>query len=122
MNKTWKIAMLVILLLIVIVLILAGAYIKNVGYHNVKLMYTLQTTDAKIVKMNEEGRYLAIENLSIEPLMKERMSSEGWSYVEQEGSNYFFEKGNEKTIVNVKQWNHKYVIYSVKGNVIDLAD
>lgn len=122
MNKTWKISMLVIFLFIILGMILGGAYIKNVGFHNVKLMYTLQTTDTKIVEMNEVGDYLAIENQSIEPLMKERMSSEGWNYVEQEGSNYFFEKGNEKTIVTVKQWNHNYVIYRVKGNVTNLAD
>ncbi|ETT65637.1 hypothetical protein C172_11321 [Paenibacillus sp. FSL H8-457] len=63
----------------------------------------------------------AREDRSVE-LLKERMSSEGWSYVQQEGSNYFFEKGNGETIVTVQQWNHKYIIYQVKDNVINIAD
>ncbi len=54
--------------------------------------------------MDKVGHYLAREDRSVE-LLKERMSSKGWSYVEQEGSNYFFEKGNEEVIVTVQQWN-----------------
>lgn len=84
-------------------------------------MYTLSTTDKLIVPMNGKGHYLAKENRSDE-LLKERVSSEGWTYVKQEGAGYFFEKGNEETIVTVQQWNHKYVIYQVKDNVVNIAD
>lgn len=65
-------------------------------------MYTLSTTDKLIVPMGKEGHYLAREDRFVE-LLKDRMSSEGWNYVQQEGSNYFFEKGNEETIVTVQQ-------------------
>lgn len=85
-------------------------------------MYTLSTTDKLIVPMDEEGHYLVREDHRCVELLKERMSSEGWNYVQQEGSNYFFEKGNEETIVTVQQWNHKYIIYQVKDNVINIAD
>ncbi|MGC6585051.1 hypothetical protein ACPV3A_08785 [Paenibacillus sp. Dod16] len=63
--------------------------------------------------MDKVGHYLAREDRSV-GLLKERLNSKGWSYVEQEGSNYFFEKGNEESFVTVQQWNHKYVIYQVK--------
>ncbi|MDL1163238.1 hypothetical protein P0100_19620 [Yersinia pestis] len=53
--------------------------------------------------MDEEGHYLVREDHRSVELLKERMSSEGWNYVQQDGSNYFFEKGNEETIVTVQQ-------------------
>lgn len=65
----------------------------HIGFHNIKLMYTLSTTDKLIVVMDGEGHY-----------------------------RYFFKKGNEETIVSIKQWNHNYVIYHVKDNVINIAD
>lgn len=61
--------------------------------------------------MDEEGHYLARKDRSVE-LLKGRMSSARWSYVQQEGSNYFFEKGNEEAAAILQQWNYKYVILS----------
>ncbi len=113
MKKPLKIIAIGIIGIVFLIVIFAGIYINNIGFHNFKLMYTLSTKDKLIVPMDKEGHYLAREDRSVE-LLKERMSSEGWSYVQQEGSNYFFEKGNEETIVTIQQWNHKYVIYQVK--------
>ncbi|EHB62707.1 hypothetical protein PaelaDRAFT_3950 [Paenibacillus lactis 154] len=121
LKKPWKIIAFGIIGIIFLVVIFIGLYINNIGFHNLKLMYTLSTTEKLIVPMDKVGHYLAREDRSVE-LLKERMSSRGWSYVEQEGSNYFFEKGNEKAIVTLQQWNHKYIIYQVKDNVINIAD
>lgn len=68
-----------------------GAYINNIGFHNLKLMYTLSTTEKLIVPMDKVGHYLAREDRSV-GLLKERLNSKGWSYVEQEGSNYFLKR------------------------------
>jgi hypothetical protein len=121
LRKPWKVAVFGIIGIFFLIVIFAAAYINNIGFHNIKLMYTLGTTDKQIVLMDGKGNYLA-EDRSVELLLKERMSSEGWTYVTQEGANYFFEKGNEETIVTVQQWNHKYVNYQVKDNVVNIAD
>ncbi|GIO91400.1 hypothetical protein J31TS3_26270 [Paenibacillus lactis] len=121
LKRPWKIIAFGIIGIVFLVVMFAGAYINNIGFHNLKLMYMLSTTEKLIVPMDKVGHYLAREDRSVE-LLKERMSSKGWSYVEQEGSNYFFEKGNKETIVTMQQWNHKYIIYQVKDNVINIAD
>lgn len=121
MRKPWKVAVFGIIGIVVLIVIFAASYINNIGFHNIKLMYTLGTTDKQIVLMDEKGNYLA-EDRSVGLLLKERMSSKGWTYVRQEGANYFFKKGNESTIVTVQQWNHNYVIYHVKNNVVNIAD
>jgi hypothetical protein len=121
LRKPWKVAVLGIIGIVVLIIIFAAAYINNIGFHKIKLMYTLDTTYKQIVLMDGKGNYLA-EDRSVGLLLKERMSSKGWTYVRQEGANYFFEKGNELTIVSVQQWNHNYVIYHVKDNVVNIAN
>lgn len=121
LRKPWKVAVFGIIGIVVLCVIFAAAYINNIGFHKIKLMYTLGTTDKRIVLMDGKGNYLA-EDRSVGRLLKERMSSNGWTYVRQEGANYFFEKENESTIVTVQQWNHNYVIYHVKDNVVNIAD
>lgn len=81
--------------IVFLVVMFVGAYINNIGFHNLKLMYTLSTTEKLIVPMDKVGHYLAREDRSVE-LLKERMSSKGWSYVEQEGSNYFLKREMKK--------------------------
>ncbi|MGO4543435.1 hypothetical protein AB4Z29_01365 [Paenibacillus sp. 2TAB23] len=121
LRRPWKVAVFGIIGIVVLIVIFAAAYINNIGFHKIKLMYTLGTTDKQIVLMDEKGNYLT-EDRSVGLLLKERMSSKGWTYVRQEGANYFFEKGNESTIVTMRQWNHNYVIYHVKDNLVNIAD
>lgn len=50
------------------------------------------------------------------------MSSEGWNFVEQEGSGYFFEKYDQRTIVTATQiWGGDYIRYRVAEQAVDLA-
>jgi hypothetical protein len=121
LRKRWKIAVFGIIGLLVFGVILSALYIKSVGIDNIKLMYTLNTTDQAIVVMDGKGNYLTKKNHSVD-LLKERMKTEGWTYITQEGAGYFFEKAKEETIVTAKIWNSKYVIYHVKDNVVNIAD
>ncbi|NLP52520.1 hypothetical protein [Bacillus sp. RO1] len=47
-----------------------------------------------------------------EPL-KEMIGDHGWEFVTQDGSGYFFEKGDEKLIVTTKMWTGNYVMVKV---------
>jgi hypothetical protein len=44
-----------------------------------------------------------------------------WRFIEQEGSGYFFEQEDKKTIVTTEIWNHQYIIYTVQNNIVDLS-
>ncbi|MEI0736212.1 hypothetical protein VQ056_05350 [Paenibacillus sp. JTLBN-2024] len=104
--------------------ITAGSYVQNIGVKNIKLMYALHATDKTIVLMdqglNGTVNYLTRAKDPAE-LVKQKMNKEGWSYTEQEGAGYFFEKDRQRCIVTVRQWNHSYFILSVEKNLVDLA-
>lgn len=46
---------------------------------------------------NSNGYYLARKNNNIKDLLIERMERDNWSYVRQDGSGYFFGKGDQQT-------------------------
>ena len=55
-------------------------------------------------------------------IIKERMKNEGWTYIEQEGAGYFFEKENRRAVVTTKIWNRSFVRITVENDVVNLAD
>ncbi|RCW39231.1 hypothetical protein [Paenibacillus prosopidis] len=91
LRKPWKVAVFGIIGIVVLIVIFAAAIINNIGFHNIKLMYTLSTTDKQIVLMDGKGNYLG-EDRSVGILLKERMSSKGWIYVREEGANFFLKR------------------------------
>ena len=59
LRKPWKVAVFGIIGIVVLIVIFAAAYINNIGFHNIKLMYTLGTTDKQIVLIDGKGNYLS---------------------------------------------------------------
>lgn len=122
MRKYLKAIVIVATGFIFICLIIAGLYIKNIGFNNIKLMYELNKADQSILQMEEEGAYVTKASNRNDRL-KEKMKKEGWTYVTQEGSGYFFEKSGQKAIITARQiWNRHYVMFRVKDHVVNLAD
>ncbi|GIO14438.1 hypothetical protein J19TS2_39930 [Cohnella xylanilytica] len=123
-NSPWKFVLIGFGGAAALFLIAAVLYANSIGMSNLKRMYVLETTDRQIVEMGADERgipqYLAKLNRQ-EELLKERMSREGWTFAEQEGSGYFFEKDGRKAIVTSRIWNHRYVIFKVSGDTVDLA-
>ena len=125
MKMRWKIALFSIIGVIGIGTIMVALAVKNIGVANLKLMYTLNTTDQSIISMEEtsdgNGHYLTKVKTPAE-IIRERMEKEGWIYIQQEGSGYFFEKDNQRIVVTTKVWNSNYVKITVQNNVVNLAD
>ncbi|MBP2000210.1 hypothetical protein J2Z69_001229 [Paenibacillus shirakamiensis] len=121
MRTHWKIAL---ASLIGGLALSAVLIVNSIGLRNLQYMYTLHTTEQKIIKMeghqSANGYYLT---KSIEPtqILKQRMQSQGWHYVQHEGNGYFFEKKQQQTIVTTTIWNHNYVLYQVQRDVVDLT-
>ncbi len=120
-----KIALLSMIGVVLIVAIVIALYIHSIGFNNLKLMQALRTTHKSIIQMEESpdgyGIYLAEVNLPAE-MIKERMEDEDWTYVEQNGSGYFFEKDNRKVVVTTKIWNRNFLKITVENNAVNLAD
>lgn len=49
--------------------------------------------------------------------IKNMIRGKGWTFVEQEGSGYFFEKDGQKLIVTTEMWTRKYVLAKVPVQV-----
>ncbi|MDG0792231.1 hypothetical protein OMP38_16180 [Cohnella ginsengisoli] len=97
-RKRWKWPVFSILGLVIFLLLIAGLFINDVGYTNVKLIWLLNTSDQSIVRMEAEGEYLTkVKNGNGRELLIERMESEGWTFDRQEGSGYFFKKSQSRS-------------------------
>ncbi|RIX51729.1 type II toxin-antitoxin system HicA family toxin [Paenibacillus nanensis] len=122
MSKPVKAAALGIAGLILFCLLLAGLYVHNMGLNNIKLMYELHRNNHSILRMETEGQYVTKTSYKNERLL-EKMKEEGWTFVGQEGSGYFFERNGQKTIVTAKQiWNRHYIMYQVTDHAVDLTN
>lgn len=122
MRRSWKIAGLSVGGLILIFLIIAGLFINHYGFNNIKRMYELNKTDRSILQMETAGEYVAKANNQNE-LLKAKMKDKGWTFVQQEGAGYFFEKNGQETIITARQiWNRYYVVYKVADDVVDLSE
>jgi len=121
MNNKWKIIIPSIAAICLVVMVIAGLYINAIGWNNVKLMIELNKHPQAIVAMEAEGEYLA-KNKHHRELLKEKMKNEGWTFIQQEGSGYFFEKNGEQAIITARQiWNRHHIVLSVNNNVVDLS-
>lgn len=107
--------------IILMLTVIVGLFIHQLGYENLKRMYTLNTGQQSIIPMDVEGEYVGKSESNTE-LLKERMNREGWTFTHQEGAGYFFEKDGQEKVVTIKKlWNRHYVLYDVEDNVVDLS-
>lgn len=119
----WKIGTIAVIACVLLLALVAGLYVNSVGLDNVKLMYRLHASESEgtILRMSDDGDYLAMASHAREKL-KVRMSSEGWSFVEQEGAGYFFERDGDRVIVTTTlMWGGDYIRYRVSDQTVDLA-
>lgn len=121
MKRKWKIILFSFIGFIILLVILGAAYINNVGYNNVKLMYKLNTKNVSIVQMDEDGQYLG-RKINSNQILKDRMEREGWQFKQQEGAAFFFKKDNKEAVISTEIWNSNYVLYRVDDNIVNLAD
>lgn len=126
MKKKWRIVIFGFIGFLVLIVLVAAAYLNNVGYSNVKQMYRLESTGKSVILIdssnpNQES-YLTKVKDDPQELLKSRMEREGWQYSQQEGSGYFFEKDGRQEIVTMQQWNHFYVIYALNEGIANLED
>jgi len=121
MNKKWKIILSTVAAVCFVFIVIAGLYINAIGWNNIKLMVELNKHPQAILAMETEGDYLA-KTKHYRELLTERMKSEGWTFLQQEGSGYFFEKNGEQAIITARQvWSRHQVVLRVNNNVVDLS-
>lgn len=126
MKKKWKIILFSCIGTSVLLVVLGALYVNNVGYHNVKHMYRLESTGKSVIRIDSDmpgrERYLTKEKGNPKELLKSRMEREGWEYIQQEGSGHFFKKDGGEEIVTTRQWHHFYILYSLNAGVANLED
>ncbi|ARU59864.1 hypothetical protein CBW65_01430 [Tumebacillus avium] len=77
----------------------------------------LATADEPIVKIDQSAEYewylTRMEQGQGYEHLKKLISGKGWTFVEQEGAGYFFEKDGKKLIVTTEMWTRKYVLVKI---------
>ncbi|MGE7270310.1 hypothetical protein ACQKK5_02505 [Brevibacillus panacihumi] len=49
--------------------------------------------------------------------LKNLLQTDGWSFVEQEGAGYFFEKDKQRIVITAHMWSSDFVLYKVPVEV-----
>ena len=113
----------IILVLLVIgfgVLFYSKAYYPALPINSVskrEVVHIVNTSNEKITKLTEENGYewyISKKNQgnSYEQL-KQMMGSKGWTFKEQLGAGFIFQKENEELIIESEMWTGKYVIFQI---------
>ena len=75
------------------------------------------TSTLPLSKITQEDGYIWFvtddsEDIAEESLIQ-RMKQNGWTFVEQDGSGYFFEKDKEKVRIESKQWTSNFLLFQL---------
>lgn len=49
--------------------------------------------------------------------LKNLLQTNGWSFVEQEGAGYFFEKDKQRIVITSQMWSSDFVLFKVPAEV-----
>jgi hypothetical protein len=89
--------------------------IKSVSKKEV--LQSINNSSESIVKIADENGYewfiTRMEQGQGRENFKQMMSENGWEFNTQEGSGYFFEKGERTLIATTQMWTGKYVIVQI---------
>ncbi|WP_238554223.1 hypothetical protein [Brevibacillus brevis] len=50
--------------------------------------------------------------------MKRAVIEKGWTFIQQDGAGYFFERGKEKLIITSQMWTGNYVLFRIPAGVL----
>ncbi|MFS0557690.1 hypothetical protein [Brevibacillus sp. 179-C9.3 HS] len=50
--------------------------------------------------------------------VKRAVSEKGWTFIQQDGAGYFFERGKEKLIITSQMWTGNYVLFRIPAGVL----
>jgi len=57
--------------------------------------------------VTDDSKEVALQSL------KDRMTKNGWDYIEQDDTGYFFEKESERVIIECQQWTSDYLLFQL---------
>lgn len=78
----------------------------------------------KIVKLTTEGNVdwygygPQANQATAAEAMKRALTETGWTFIQQEGAGYFFERGKEKMVITTQMWTGDYVLYRIPAGIL----
>ncbi|MFD2639367.1 hypothetical protein [Piscibacillus salipiscarius] len=85
-----------------------------------EVLESLNDTSEDIVKIAEENGYewyiTPMEQGKAHDNLKNLISKNGWHFKQQEGSGYFFEKGDNTLIATTEMWTVNFVIVKIPSD------
>ncbi|MFF0830639.1 hypothetical protein ACFYU8_27715 [Brevibacillus sp. NPDC003359] len=50
--------------------------------------------------------------------VKRAVTEKGWTFIQQEGAGYFFERGKEQMVITSQMWTGNYVLFRIPAGVL----
>jgi hypothetical protein len=118
--KKWLIIIGVLIVISGIVVFNSKFYYPTLPIESVskkEVLESLNDSSENIVKIAEENDYewfiTRVEQGKEYENIKNMINKNGWQFKNQEGSGYFFEKGDKKMIATTQMWTGNYVIVQI---------
>jgi len=118
--KKWKLSIAVLLIVCINVALFMKFHYPELPFTNKtkdEVVHIATTSNLPLRKVTQQGGYVwFITDDALEEAvqsLKQRMTNNGWHYVEQDGSGYFFEKDSEKVVIESHQWTSNYLLFQL---------
>lgn len=81
--------------------------VANLATSSVLPLSKITQEDGYVWLITDDSEDVALASL------KQRMIKNGWEFIEQNDSGYYFEKNNEKVMIVSKQWTRNYFLFQL---------
>jgi hypothetical protein len=120
-NKKVLLFIFAFFLVVGIFLFLYSSVIFQEGnpWPQIKGISQLNFTNKDIVKLSKPGNVYMTKSKNGQEIIKDFMKDNGYDYIEQIGSGYFFKSSAGKSVVVHKYYSHYYSLWNITENVED---
>lgn len=81
--------------------------VANLATSSVLPLSKITQEDGYVWLITDDSEDVALASL------KQRMIKNGWEFIEQNDSSYYFEKNKEKVMIVSKQWTRNYFLFQL---------
>ncbi|WP_017380971.1 hypothetical protein [Paenisporosarcina sp. TG-14] len=118
--KKWIIPIAILLILCVNLVLSTKVHYPELPFTNktkLEVANLATTSNLPLSKVTQEDGYVWFvtndpEDVALQSL-KQRMTQNGWEYVEANGSGFFFEKDEEKVMIKSQKWTNNYLLFQL---------
>ena len=118
--KKWMLPTAILLIICAIIAFSTTILYPDLPFQNktkAEVVKLASTSSLPLSKITRQGGYVWFvtddpQDVALQSL-KDRMTKNGWEFIEQDGSGYFFEKESERVIIESQQWTDDFLLFQL---------